>query len=123
MSINYFAQATNFESAMSALSASILASDGRDWSWHIPICVATLKRLVPSSSTPRRRTRLWWRSSVTTVLVSISSNAAACVSPNSHLAISARKSIPRICFDSRLSLPNSFAFAVQHGQRRRAVVL
>ena len=32
MSINYFAQATNFESAMSALSASILASDGRDWS-------------------------------------------------------------------------------------------
>lgn len=75
MSINYFAQATNFESAMSALSASILASDGRDWSrlntWHIPICVATLKRLVPSSSTPRRRTRLWWRSSVTTVLVSI----------------------------------------------------
>ena len=32
MSINYFAQATNFESAMSALSASILASDGSDWS-------------------------------------------------------------------------------------------
>lgn len=32
MSINYFAQATNFESAMSELSASILASDGRDWS-------------------------------------------------------------------------------------------
>lgn len=28
MSINYFAQATNFESAMSALSASILASEG-----------------------------------------------------------------------------------------------